>query len=213
MTKLSDLLAIEDEAIKQTALKKMFMPYTEDVCVDGYEQETLTILLNLSSSHQADRCSDWLDVARAQRYFKDRENLDASLAEIQWFHTHNLKFPDCRVKDQRIIARPLSTAEEFISSAVLDQRLGWAHNSAVYRHTLWLLNPFKWQAQPVCILLLIQQKNPVWLDLLTEFGLDVKSLARLQRAIEEQLPENSFPDSVSTYSVTIHPRAIDDGLR
>lgn len=200
MTKLSDLLAIEDEAIKQTALKKMFMPYTEDVCVDGYEQETLTILLNLSSSHQADRCSDWLDVARAQRYLKDRENLDASLAEIQWFHTHNLKFPDCRVKDQRIIARPLSTAEEFISSAVLDQRLGWAHNSAVYRHTLWLLNPFKWQSQPVCILSLIQQKNPVWLDLLTEFGLDVKSLARLQRAIEEQLPENSFPDSVSTYS-------------
>ncbi|EGQ9105699.1 CRISPR-associated protein Csy2 [Vibrio cholerae] len=200
MTILSDLLAIEDEAIKQTALKKMFMPYTEDVCVDGYEQETLTILLNLSSSHQADRCSDWLDVARAQRYLKDRENLDASLAEIQWFHTHNLKFPDCRVKDQRIIARPLSTAEEFISSAVLDQRLGWAHNSAVYRHTLWLLNPFKWQSQPVCILSLIQQKNPVWLDLLTEFGLDVKSLARLQRAIEEQLPENSFPDSVSTYS-------------
>ncbi len=113
MTKLSDLLAIEDEAIKQTALKKMFMPYTEDVCVDGYEQETLTILLNLSSSHQADRCSDWLDVARAQRYLKDRENLDASLAEIQWFHTHNLKFPDCRVKDQRIIARPLSTAEVY----------------------------------------------------------------------------------------------------
>lgn len=33
MTNLSDLLVIEDEAIKQTALKKMFMPYAEDVCV------------------------------------------------------------------------------------------------------------------------------------------------------------------------------------
>ncbi|MFA0350868.1 hypothetical protein AB4486_28595, partial [Vibrio sp. 10N.222.55.C6] len=90
MTKLSDLLAIEDEAVKQSALKKMFMPYTEDVCVEGYEKEALTILLNLSSSHQADRCSDWLDVARAKRHLKAAENLEASLDEIKWFHTHNL---------------------------------------------------------------------------------------------------------------------------
>ncbi len=158
MTKLSDLLAIEDEAVKQITLKKMFMPYTEDVCVEGFEKEALTILLNLSSSHQSDRCSEWLDVARAKRHLKAAENLEASLDEIKWFHTHNLKFPDCRVKDQRIVARPLTTTEVFISSGVLEQRLGWAHNSAVYRHTLWLLNPFNWQSQPVCILSLIQQE-------------------------------------------------------
>ncbi|MBF4242940.1 hypothetical protein EA003_24635, partial [Vibrio anguillarum] len=155
---LNDLLAIEGETVKQAVLKKMFMPYTENVCIDGLEKEALTILLNLSSNHKGDKCTDWLDVARAKKYLKNDENLAESLAEIQWLHTHNLKFPDCRVKDQRIIARPLSTTEEFISSAGLDQRLGWAHNSAVYRHTLWLLNPFKWQSQPVCILSLIQQK-------------------------------------------------------
>ncbi|WP_261882807.1 type I-F CRISPR-associated protein Csy2 [Vibrio pelagius] len=200
MTKLSDLLAIEDEAVKQSALKKMFMPYTEDVCVEGYEKEALTILLNLSSSHQADRCSDWLDVARAKRHLNATENLEASLDEIKWFHTHNLKFPDCRVKDQRIIAQPLVTTEAFISSAVLEQRLGWAHNSAVYRHTLWLLNPFRWQSQSVSLLSLVQQETSVWVELLKEFGLGIKSLARLKHTIEEQLPENSFPDSVSTYS-------------
>ena len=193
-------IAIEDEAVKQSALKKMFMLYTEDVCVEGYEKEALTILLNLSSSHQADRCSDWLDVARAKRHLKATENLEASLDEIKWFHTHNLKFPDCRVKDQRIIAQPLVTTEVFISSAVLEQRLGWAHNSAVYRHTLWLLNPFSWQSQPVCILSLIQQDSPVWIELLKEFGLGAKSLARLKHTIEEQLPDNHFPDSVSSYS-------------
>ncbi|MCG9582067.1 hypothetical protein L1D13_05275 [Vibrio tubiashii] len=200
MTKLSDLLAIEDEAVKQVVLKKMFMPYTEDVCVEGFEKEALTILLNLSSSHQADRCSDWLDVVRAKRHLKAAENLEASLDEIKWFHTHNLKFPDCRVKDQRIVAQPLTTIEVFISSAVLEQRLGWAHNSAVYRHTLWLLNPFSWQSQPVCILSLIQQESPVWVELLNEFGLGAKSLARLKHTIEKQLPDNHFPDSVSTYS-------------
>ncbi|MFA0000033.1 type I-F CRISPR-associated protein Csy2 [Vibrio lentus] len=200
MTKLSDLLAIEDEAVKQVTLKKMFMPYTEDVCVKGCEKEALTILLNLSSSHQSDRCSDWLDVARAKRHLKAAENLEASLDEIKWFHTHNLKFPDCRVKDQRIIAQPLVTTEAFISSAVLEQRLGWAHNSAVYRHTLWLLNPFRWQSQSVSLLSLVQQETPVWVELLKEFGLGANSLARLKHTIEEQLPENSFPDSISTYS-------------
>ncbi|PMM76587.1 type I-F CRISPR-associated protein Csy2 [Vibrio sp. 10N.261.46.F12] len=200
MTKLSDLLAIEDEVVKQITLKKMFMPYTEDVCVEGCEKEALTILLNLSSSHQSDRCSDWLDVARAKRHLKAAENLEVSLYEIKWFHTHNLKFPDCRVKDQRIIAQPLVTTEVFISSAVLEQRLGWAHNSAVYRHTLWLLNPFRWQSQSVCILSLIQQESPIWVGLLKEFGLSAKSLTRLQNTLAEELPENSFPDSVSTYS-------------
>ncbi|WP_102402121.1 type I-F CRISPR-associated protein Csy2 [Vibrio cyclitrophicus] len=200
MTKLSDLLAIEDEAVKQITLKKMFMPYTEDVCVEGCEKEALTILLNLSSSHQSDRCLDWLDVARAKRHLKAAENLKASLDEIKWFHTHNLKFPDCRVKDQRIVAQPLVTTDAFISSAVLEQRLGWAHNSAVYRHTLWLLNSFRWQSQSASLLSLIQQETPIWLDLLKEFGLGVKSLDRLKHTIEEKLPDNSFPDSVSTYS-------------
>ncbi|MEZ9603373.1 type I-F CRISPR-associated protein Csy2 [Vibrio sp. 10N.261.55.A10] len=200
MTKLSGLLAIEDEAVKQSALKKMFMPYTEDVCVEGCEKEALTILLNLSSSHQSDRCSDWLDVARAKRHLKAAENLDVSLDEIKWFHTHNLKFPDCRVKDQRIVAQPLVTTEAFVSSGVLEQRLGWAHNSAVYRHILWLLNPFRWQSQSVSLLSLVQQETPVWVELLKEFGLGAKSLARLQNTMAEQLPENSFPDSVSTYS-------------
>ncbi len=198
--KLSGLLAIEDEAVKQVTLKKMFMSYTEDVCVDGCEKEALTILLNLSSSHQSDRCSDWLDVARAKRHLKAAENLEASIGEIKWFHTHNLKFPDCRVKDQRIIAQPLTTTEVFISSGVLEQRLGWAHNSAVYRHTLWLLNPFCWQSHPLCILSLIQQESPIWLELLKEFGLDAKSLARLKHTIEKQIPDNHFPESVSTYS-------------
>ncbi|MFA0047076.1 type I-F CRISPR-associated protein Csy2 [Vibrio sp. 10N.261.51.F11] len=200
MTKLSGLLAIEDEAVKQSALKKMFMPYTEDVCVEGYEKEALTILLNLSSSHQADRCSDWLDVARAKRHLKATENLEASLDEIKWFHTHNLKFPDCRVKDQRIVAQPLTTTESFISSSVLEQRLGWSHSPAQYRHVLWLLSSFSWQSEPVCIISLIKQENSVWLELLKEFGLEAESLSRLQLTLAKDLPDSSFPNSVSTYS-------------
>ncbi|CAH7393359.1 conserved hypothetical protein [Vibrio chagasii] len=200
MTKLSDLLAIEDEAVKQSALKKMFMPYTEDVCVEGCEKEALTILLNLSSSHQADRCSDWLDVARAKRYLKTVKNFEASIKEIKWFHTHNLKFPESRVRHQRIIAKHLKTTESFISSSVLEQRLGWSHSPAQYRHVLWLLSSFSWQSEPVCIISLIKQENSVWLELLKEFGLEAESLSRLQLTLAKDLPDSSFPNSVSTYS-------------
>lgn len=200
MTKLSDLLAIEDAQVKQATLKKMFMLYTEDVVIDGLEKEALTILLNLSSNHKADMCVDWLDVGRAKNYLKDSSNQDASFAEIKWFHTHNLKFPDCRVKEQRVIAKPLSTSEPFISSSVLAQGLGWAHNSAVYRHMLWLLNAFSWQSKSVTVLSLIQQKNPIWLDLLQDLGLGIKQLVRLQKVISAEIPDVIFPSCVSTYS-------------
>ncbi|MEZ8822877.1 type I-F CRISPR-associated protein Csy2 [Vibrio amylolyticus] len=200
MTKLRDLLAIEDETVKQATLKKMFMPYTEDICIDGLEKEALTILLNLSSNNKTDQCTDWLDAARAKKYLKDTKNLDTSFAEIKWFHTHNLKFPDCRVNEQRLVAKPLPTSESFISSTALEQSFGWAHNSAVYRHTLWLLNGFSWQSKPESIISLIQQENPVWLELLQEFGLSAKAIARFQKILIDDLPEVSFPDSVSTYN-------------
>ncbi len=51
-----------------------------------------------------------------------------------------------------------------------------------------------------CILHFIQQESPIWLELLKEFGLDAKSLDRLKHTIEKQIPDNHFPESVSTYS-------------
>ncbi|MEZ9936189.1 type I-F CRISPR-associated protein Csy2 [Vibrio breoganii] len=210
MTKLSDLLAIEDQTLKQSTLKKMFMPYTEDVSVDGFEKEALTILLNLSSSHQPDRCSDWLDVSRGKRYLKAVENIEASLAELKWFHTHNLKFPDCRVKEQRVIAQPLPTSELFISSAILEKRIGWAHNSAVYRHTIWLLNTFNWQSKQESILSLVQQQNSVWIDLLEEFGLDEASLTSLLNQITIDLPDEILPEAVSPHSKQLRFPWADD---
>ncbi|MCJ2375541.1 hypothetical protein LNL84_01685 [Vibrio sp. ZSDZ34] len=200
MTKLTDLLAIEDAKEKQKALKRWFMSYTADAEVDGLEKEALTILVNLSSHHKGDKCDDWLDKDRAKRHLSDSENIESSMGELKWFHTHNLKFPDCRVSEQRLIARPLDTEEIFVSSKNLEQSMGWAHNSAAYRHVLWLLNPFLWQSKSTNVLSLVWERQPVWLELLQDLGLDVKQLVALQRAIKEHLPDTAFPKVVSPYS-------------
>ncbi|NUW71707.1 hypothetical protein HOP38_04220 [Vibrio mediterranei] len=200
MTKFADLLGIEDVAVKQAAMKKWFMPYTADVEVDGLEEEALTVLANLSSHHKGDKCKDWLDKVRAKQHLSNSENIESSLAELKWFHSHNLKFPDCRVREQRLIAKPLPTDEVFISGRSLEPSLGWAHNSAYYRHVLWLLNPFRWQSKSTNVLTVVREGQPIWLALLQEFGLEVKSLVSLQKAINAQVPDSTFPTSVSSYS-------------
>ena len=203
MIKLGDVLAIEEDAVKQATLKRVFMPYSQNVDIDGYEREALTVLINLSSHHKGSMCTDWLDTDRAKSYLSQKSNVDLSLAEIKWFHTHNLKYPDCRVSAQRIIAEPLPTENAFVSSSGLQPFLGWAHNAASYRHTIWLLNSFCWQFRTVSIVSLIQQQNPVWLGLLQAFGLSAKALKLISEEIELHLSSPIFPTEVNPYSKQI----------
>ncbi|MGO2323936.1 type I-F CRISPR-associated protein Csy2 [Vibrio casei] len=199
MAKLKDLINEKNEVDRQTGLKKAFMPYSELIGVDGDEFNTLTILLNLSLSKP--ECSNWLDSARAKGYLIDSKHIDIICNEIKWLHSHNLKFPDCRVKDQRIIAHPLPCDASFISSAYLFPSLGWSHNSAVYKHTVWLLSTFIWQGEIWCLLDLIRQADPIWLKLLKQFGLKAASLKQLQQAITCDLSEKpDFPSEIDRFS-------------
>lgn len=174
----------------QSALKRVFMPYSTNIDVDGYEAQALTILLNLCCRNPT--AKDLLDVNSAQRYFANGENIKKGLSEIKWYHTHNLKYPDCRVKDQRIVA--------FGQEADLNsQQLGWAHNSACYAHTIWLLNPFNWQGKSTSLLQLIQCKEPLWSRLLENAGLSQALQEQCKAQIDMHLQSDSFPNRVSPY--------------
>ena len=132
--KLSDLLEIEDKQERQIALKRAFMPYSELIEVDGHEEAVVTILLNLSTTKP--KSKDYLKQQTANLFLRSESNIDTTLAQMQWFHTHNLKYPDCRVKDQRLIASVLPTKDKFISSASLHVSYGWSHNGATYSFTI-----------------------------------------------------------------------------
>lgn len=209
--KLKDLLTIENDIERQAILKKAFMPYSELIDVDGDELNALTILLNLSLSKP--ECNNWSDNVRSKQYLSNSDHIDIVCNEIKWLHTHNLKFPDCRVKEQRLIASPLACETSFISSASVTPSFGWSHNSAVYKHTVWLLNPFIWQGGTWCLLDLIRHEETLWLKCLKKLGLTAASLKQLKVAISRDLPEqNEFPDEVSRYSKQIRFPWGDDYL-
>lgn len=198
MTTLQQLIEIDDDKLRFSELKKAFMPYTRPIEIDSNEKQALTILLNLSLGKPV--AKDWLDISRAERYFADPENLAIAEQEIQWFHTHNLKFPDCHVAEQRILATPLPSETPTLTSQSLEQAYGWAHNSAVYKHTIWLLNTFLWRGKTENILNLIRLGDDFWQALLAEFGFTPTAQFQLKTLIERQLLDTHFPEEVSRYS-------------
>lgn len=198
MTTLQSLIDIEDPLLRFAEIKKAFMPYTRLVEVDGNEKQALIILLNLSLSKP--EAKDWLDSFRALGYFANSDNLATAEQEIQWFHTHNLKFPDCRVSELRIIATPLYSETLTLTSQSLNRTYGWAHNSAVYKHTIWLLNEFRWRGRVENLLNLIRVGDDFWLELLADMGLKPKTQIQLKDLIERQLPPTHLPDEVNRYS-------------
>jgi CRISPR-associated protein Csy2 len=198
MTTLQDLIDIDDAKARFAEVKKAFMPYTRLVSIDGCESQALTALLNLSLSKP--EAKDWFDEKRAQSYFSNPENLAKAEHEIQWFHTHNLKFPDCRVAEQRILASPLPHQTPTLTSQSLEPSYGWAHNSAVYKHTIWLLNQFHWRGKTENILSLILMGDELWQSLLAGVGLPLDKQLQLKQLIEKKLPLSEFPSEVSRYS-------------
>ncbi len=195
---LQDLIAIENVQQRAIDIKKGFMPYTLAVEVDGAEKQALTILLNLSLSKPESK--DWLDASRAVRYFSEPMNLAIAEQELQWVHTHNLKFPDCRVANQRILATPLYSDSPTLTSRSLKQSYGWAHNSAAYKHTIWLLNIFQWRGNVENILSLIRKGEELWQVLLADMGLPASAQIRLKELIDREIPEVQFPSEVNRYS-------------
>lgn len=198
MTTLQDLIDIEDPKLRFVKIKKAFMPYTRPIEVDGNEKEALIVLLNLSLSKP--QAKDWLDSSRALGYFANSDNLATAGKEIQWFHTHNLKFPDCRVSEQRIIATPLYSETPTLTSQSLHRAYGWAHNSAVYKHTIWLLSEFRWRGKVENLIHLISVGDDFWLELLADMGLEPEAQIKLKDLIECQLSSPHFPNEVNRYS-------------
>lgn len=186
----------------QKELKKAFMPYSANIIVDGAEKETLIILINLSC--RKPHAKDLLDISTAKDYIKSDGNIEKAVNEIKWLHSHNLKYPDARVSNQRILAL---NDLDFLSAP-----FGWSHNAADFAHPIWLISPFCWQGKTTSVIHLLHQNDPFWSKLFSKIGLIKPKQALFQEEIAKQLAQSSFPDCVSSYSVQLRFPYQDDYL-
>lgn len=210
MKKLKEIIDIEDSKLRFTELKKAFMPFTIPVEIDGAEREALTVLLNLSLGQP--KVKDYLDTHRAELYFSDPDNLSKTMNEVQWFHTHNLKYPDCRVAKQRIIASPIETKVPTLCSQSLELVYGWAHDSGAYKHTIWSLSQFFWRGKIENIPSLLMDADEYWQFLLSDFGFTQEQQAKFKQVTEKNLPREAFPDQVHSHSKQVRVPWNDDYL-
>ncbi|WP_283132282.1 type I-F CRISPR-associated protein Csy2 [Enterovibrio norvegicus] len=198
METLQSLLSEENLKARNALIKKAFMPYTAPICVDGAEKQTALILLNLALLNA--KCENYLDPKTAKQYLKNDDNICRSLNEISWFHTHNLKYPDCRVKDQKVLSLLPSQYANLVSNYASTIEFGWAHDSKEYKHCLWLLSSFVWQGEITSLLNLMIENDPTWMPLLAKLGLTKKKASLFKKTLEEALSQSSFPESVHPLS-------------
>tara|TARA_R110001606_G_scaffold254081_1_gene401995 strand:+ start:10417 stop:12468 length:2052 start_codon:yes stop_codon:yes gene_type:complete len=195
---LQDALAIESLKEKTTALRKLFAPYTPHVAVDGFEEQVLVVLINLV--YKRSEIDDLTSVRTAKSVLLDEVLLSKCINEVKWFHTHNLKYPDIRVSHQRLISKVVSEDIAGICSRSLPLSFGWSHNSAEINHAKLFLTSFNWQGEVTCLAKLLIAEEPVWINLIREYGFTKKAVLNISGKIKQLLPVAELPLEVSSFS-------------
>lgn len=198
MQSLDQLLKEELGTEVSQAVRKAFAPYTELVEIEGRLEETCVVLLCLS--HKRSETPDLLDKSLARRTIKDKIHLQACADEVQWLHTHNLKYPDIRVSGQRLLATPVKPSIHCLSSADCVQRLGWSHNSASVNKAKLFGTFFSYQGKPTCLAQLIAEDDQSWKKVLVALGMKAQEWQAFKDKFCSELPGSDYPDEVSAYS-------------
>ncbi|MDN3380735.1 MULTISPECIES: type I-F CRISPR-associated protein Csy2 [unclassified Pseudoalteromonas] len=195
---LQNALVIESLKEKTTTLRKLFAPYTAHVAVDGFEEQALTVLINLV--YKRSEIDDLTSTRTAKSVLRDEVLLSRCINEVKWFHTHNLKYPDIRVSHQRLISEVVSEDITGICSRSLSLSFGWSHNSAEINHAKLFLTSFSWQGEVTCLAKLLITEEPVWINLIRAYGFTKKTVLDIAGKIKQQLPVAELPLEVSPFS-------------
>ncbi|MDN3402066.1 type I-F CRISPR-associated protein Csy2 [Pseudoalteromonas sp. APC 3213] len=195
---LQDAFAIESLKEKTTALRKLFAPYMPHVAVDGFEEQALTVLINLV--YKRSEIDDLTSIKVAKSVLRDEVLLSKCINEVKWFHTHNLKYPDIRVSHQRLISEVVSEDIAGICSRSLPLSFGWSHNSAEINHAKLFLTSFTWQGEVTCLAKLLIIEEPVWINLIRGYGFTKKAVLDIVGKIKQLLPAAELPLEVSSFS-------------
>ncbi|MGR5144816.1 type I-F CRISPR-associated protein Csy2 [Photobacterium sp. DNB23_23_1] len=198
---LSELLKIPDIDERNQSLRKAFAAYTDVVDVTGCEQQLLIIAINLTVPKST--VDDVLDRALAKSLFNNEEHFNLCIDEVQWFHTHNVKYPDCRVKGQRIIAQRQEKVDGVLGSSNIIEALGWSNNSSCVNPAKFFATRFIWYGLETSLLDVFIENTADWRTNFRTLGITTKQLKKVMTSFAECHLSNVFPSEVSDYSKQI----------
>ena len=157
------------------------------------------VLLNLTLKRSD--IDDLCNVSRAQQLLKDSNHLQHCLRTTEWFHTHNLKYPDPRVSKQRLISESPMLIPSIITSAGLPELFGWANSSSDINYTKLFNSAFVYQGKTQNLAQLLAKDDSSWLQVLYQLGLSTLKVTNLCASVKTTLMMHSnFPAEVDDYS-------------
>ncbi len=196
---INEIITIQDRNERDKALRKAFASYGKIPITDNAEFITLVILLNLTLKRSD--IDDLCNVTIAQQLLKDSIHLQHCLRTTEWFHTHNLKYPDPRVSKQRLISEPPKPIPGIITSAGLPLLFGWANNSSDINFSKLFNSAFVYQGKSQNLAQLLAQEDPSWLQVFIQLGLSTLEVSNLCVSVKNSLMMHAnFPAEVDDYS-------------
>lgn len=193
-----DLLNITDCSERDRMLRRSFAPYSESISVDNNEFEALIVLLNMT--FKRDQIQNLCDERHAQHIVCDRKHLAHCINAVRWLHTHNLKYPDCRVSGQRLIIESPDLIPGVISSAGLLLAMGWANNSADINYAKLFSSSFTREGQTTCLAEQLLAEISVWYEALVRLGMSTDTIALLREKLSDDFETSRVPLEVNNYS-------------
>ncbi|MCC4834542.1 hypothetical protein LMH66_17995 [Shewanella sp. 10N.7] len=196
-----ELLGIEDISERDIALRRAFAAYKAPIDVTGNEADALMILLNLTYPRKL--VNNLLDKKLAKTTLKNEIHIDGCINEVEWLHTHNLKYPDIRVSKQRLIKASPVSHPNVLSSASCISTLGWSHDSAKVNKAKLFTCHFIWQERVCCLATLLLEPPKEWKSAFQQFGMPVKLFMNVCGRVKASLPSDESPNRVDKYSIQV----------
>lgn len=197
---LSTLLEL-DEPSRSEAIRKAFAPYTPLIEVSEDVNAAILVLLNLS--HKRQYAPDLLNKKRAIETLKDWQYIESCAQEVQWLHSHNLKYPDTRVAHQRLLVKAEKPSGSVISSYNSVSRLGWSHNSAAVNKAKLFGANFIFKGVVCCLAAIVLDNDKQWRKEFMNLGMSDGQWTYLQSIFDNYLTKNLSPSYVDRHSVQV----------
>lgn len=205
---LKELLNTEDKGEKNRQLKRAFSSFTPFIVIDDCELAALITLINLtySAKYQVDLCS----IQSAKDALSNDKHFLSCVDQVNWLHTHNLKYPDARISHQRgLFSRP-EKINGVLSSANVPHILGWSHDGAKVNHAKLFGANFRWRGEIMNLAQAVIEHYETWKYFFKKLGISYKRLLEIREQLEIYSPDIQPPKHVEFYSKQIRFPYLDD---